>query len=225
MAKKVYNTEYVEDINNNLIKVYPLKIKYMREFMDSFILVSEEKDQDLALDLVVKCVFIAMQQFAPGLYETKEDVANSFDLKTLYKVLEFAAEIKTGKAEQASDSGEGTTWADIDLPTLEAEAFLTGIWKNFEELEESMSMPELTLLLSTKRDIEYQQKKFDAAMQGVNLDDETGKSDPWEEMKARVFSGGKAKDSTDILYYQGVNANKAGFGIGMGLDYEDFTKK
>jgi hypothetical protein len=225
MAKKVYNTDYVEDINNNLIKVCPLKIKYMREFMDSFVLVSEEKDQDLALDLVVKCVFIAMKQFAPNLYETKEDVANSFDLKTLYKVLEFAAEIKTNKNEKTSESTEGTTWADIDLPTLEAEAFLTGIWKNFEELEESMSMPELTLLLSTKRDIEYQQKKFDAAMQGVNLDDETGKSDPWEEMKARVFSGGKAKDSDDILYYQGVNANKAGFGIGMGLDYEDFTEK
>lgn len=225
MAKKVYNVGYVQDINDNIIKVSPLKIKYMRDFMDSFILVSAEQDQELALDLVVECVFIAMKQFAPNLYETKEDIANSFDLKTLYKILEFAAEIKTGKTEDNSKPEEGTTWADIDLPTLEAEAFLTGIWKNFEELEESMSMPELTLLLSTKRDIEYQQKKFDAAMQGVNLDDETGKSDPWEEMKARVFSGGKAKDSNDIMYYQGVNANKAGFGIGMGLDYEDFTKK
>lgn len=225
MAKKVYNVGYVQDINDNIIKVSPLKIKYMRDFMDSFILVSAEQDQELALDLVVECVFIAMKQFAPNLYKTKEDIANSFDLKTLYKILEFAAEIKTSKTEDSSSSEEGTTWADIDLPTLEAEAFLTGIWKNFEELEESMSMPELTLLLSTKRDIEYQQKKFDAAMQGVNLDDETGKSDPWEEMKARVFSGGKAKDSNDIMYYQGVNANKAGFGIGMGLDYEDFTKK
>ena len=99
MAKKVYNTDYVEDVNNNLIKVYPLKIKYMREFMDIFVLVSEEKDQDLALDLVVECVFIAMKQFAPGLYATKEEVANSFDLKTLYKILEFAAEIKTNKTK------------------------------------------------------------------------------------------------------------------------------
>jgi len=44
-------------------------------------------------------------------------------------------------------------------------------------------------------------------------------------MKARVFSGGKAQGSNDILAYQGANANKAGFGIGMGLDYEDLTKK
>ena len=40
-------------------------------------------------------------------------------------------------------------------------------------------------------------------------------------MKARVFSGGKATDSNDVLALQGVTAQKAGFGIGMGLDYGD----
>lgn len=39
-------------------------------------------------------------------------------------------------------------------------------------------------------------------------------------MKARVFSGGQASDSSDIVSLQGYNAEKAGFGIGMGLDYE-----
>ena len=38
-------------------------------------------------------------------------------------------------------------------------------------------------------------------------------------MKARVFSGGKAKDSNDILSLSGPNAQKAGFGIGDGLEY------
>jgi hypothetical protein len=225
MAKRVYKTGYIEDIHGNLISVSPLKIKYMRDFMDKFVLVSQAQDQEDALDLVIECVFISMKQFAPGVYPDKEAVANSFDLKTLYKILEFAAEIKTsGSESNEKESKDGTTWEDIDLPTLEAEAFLTGIWKNFEELEESISMPELTLLLSTKRDLEYQQKKFDAAMQGVNLDEETDKSDPWEDMKARVFSGGKAKDSNDIMSFQGPKAQKAGFGIGMGLDYEDLTK-
>ncbi len=45
----------------------------------------------------------------------------------------------------------------------------------------------------------------------------------WEDMKARVFSGGQTSDSNDVLSLQGVNAQKAGFGIGMGLDYEDLT--
>ncbi len=65
-------------------------------------------------------------------------------------------------------------------------------------------------------------------MQGVDLDEQSGKKkeeDPWEAMKARVFSGGKANDSNDILAYQGQNANKAGFGIGMGLGYEDLRQK
>jgi len=62
MAKKVYNTDYVEDINNNLIKVYPLKIKYMKEFMDSFILVSEEKAKELTSDHRQKCALIHMNK-------------------------------------------------------------------------------------------------------------------------------------------------------------------
>jgi hypothetical protein len=143
----------------------------------------------------------------------------------LYAILEYAAEIKASdKAQSVTEKSDGLTWSEIDLASLEAEAFLTGIWKNFEELEESISMPELTLLLSTKRDLEYQQKKFDAAMQGVNLDEETGESNAWEEMKARVFSKGKTSDSKDIVSFQGPKAQKAGFGIGMGLDYEDLTK-
>jgi hypothetical protein len=40
-------------------------------------------------------------------------------------------------------------------------------------------------------------------------------------MKARVFSRGATSDSSDVLSLQGQNAKRAGFGIGMGLDYED----
>lgn len=197
----------------------------MRDFMDIFIKVSEEEDQEKALDLVIECVYIAMKQFAPNKYKNKEEIGTNFDLKTLYAILEYAAEIKASdKAKAETEKSDGLTWSEIDLASLEAEAFLTGIWKNFEELEESISMPELTLLLSTKRDLEYQQKKFDAAMQGVNLDEETGESNAWEEMKARVFSKGKTSDSKDIISFQGPKAQKAGFGIGMGLDYEDLTK-
>jgi hypothetical protein len=39
-------------------------------------------------------------------------------------------------------------------------------------------------------------------------------------MKARVFSGGATDNPDDILALQGQNAQKAGFGIGMGLGYE-----
>ena len=79
-------------------------------------------------------------------------------------------------------------------------------------------------IISSKRELDYQEKKFFAAIQGVDLED-SGNEDrgqkEWENLKARVFSGGGTSDSNDVLSLQGQNAKKAGFGIGMGLDYED----
>ena len=102
--------------------------------------------------------------------------------------------------------------------------FLLGIWKDYSELEISISLPELFAIIASKRELDFQEKKFFAAIQGVDLE---GGSEPergqkeWENLKARVFSGGATSDSNDILALQGQNAKKAGFGIGMGLDYED----
>jgi hypothetical protein len=59
-------------------------------------------------------------------------------------------------------------------------------------------------------------------MQGVDLDKNSGGGNEWEDMKARVFSKGKTTDGNDILALQGINAERAGFGIGMGLDYETY---
>jgi hypothetical protein len=85
-------------------------------------------------------------------------------------------------------------------------------------------MPELVATIGSIRDLDYQEKKFLAAIQGVDLDGETNKDKgqkEWEDMKARVFSGGQTSDSNDVLSLQGANAQKVGFGIGMGLDYEN----
>ena len=117
------------------------------------------------------------------------------------------------------------SWEDLDLAKLESEVFLLGIWKDYMELEASLSMPELMATIAVIRDLDYQEKKFLAAIQGVDLDKNSGKQDEWENLKARVFSKGKTSDGNDVLALQGANAQKAGFGIGMGLDYEDLTKK
>lgn len=85
-------------------------------------------------------------------------------------------------------------------------------------------MPELIEVLVAKRKNDHEQRKFLAALQGVNLDESNGsgkKQTTFEDIKARVFSGGQAKDANDILALQGINAQQAGFGIGMGLDYVD----
>jgi translation initiation factor 1 (eIF-1/SUI1) len=86
-------------------------------------------------------------------------------------------------------------------------------------------MPELTATLTAIRERENNHNKFLAAIQGIDLDgsesQETKGQKEWEDIKARVFSGGTAKDSNDITSLQGINASQAGFGIGAGLSYDN----
>lgn len=223
MATSIYEKINFTFIDGTVVEAGPLKIKYLREFLDIFETIKEAKSDDESISVLVACCLVTMKQYAPHI-KTLEDVENNLDLPTIYKVIDIAAGIKINqKSEepvksQAIDSG--SSWETLDLAKLESEAFLIGIWKDYEELEESLSMPELTATIKIKRELDYSDKKFAAAMQGVDLDKNSKNSNEWEDMKARVFSGGKAVDGKDILALQGKNAEKAGFGIGMGLDYE-----
>lgn len=232
MATKIYSSANVMTVDGQEIYITPLKIKYLREFLDSFEHVKSAKDDEEAVSKIVECVRIAMKQYYPTM-STIEDIEDNFDLPTIYRILDISAGIRINQGDSdepestvANQAREGgSSWDNLDLARLESEAFLIGIWKDFEELETSLSMPELTAILEAKRENDYNDKKFMAAIQGIDLDKQTGKQNEWEEMKARVFSGGKAKDANDITALQGANAQKAGFGIGMGLGYEDLTKK
>jgi hypothetical protein len=223
MATKVYNTKKISLIDDRVITAAPLKIKYLREFLEVFETIKEAKTDDESISVLAHCALIAMQQYCPSI-KTIEDLEDSLDLPTIYEVIDIAAGIKINqKSEetvksQAVDSG--STWETLDLAKLESEVFLLGIWKDYDQLESSMSMQELTATLQIKRELDYNDKKFSAAMQGVDLDKNSGTGNEWEDMKARVFSKGATTDGRDILALQGSNAEKAGFGIGMGLDYE-----
>lgn len=102
---------------------------------------------------------------------------------------------------------------------------MLGIWKDFQELEDNLSMPELNAILKASRDKDYNERKFMAALQGVDLEDQTGDGESrdaakaFEDVKARVFSRGQAKNSDDILSLQGINGQQAGFSIGKEIDY------
>ena len=84
-------------------------------------------------------------------------------------------------------------------------------------------MPELVAILEAKSSQDYEEKKFLAALQGVNIDSSSSSNDKWEEMKARVYSKGSTSNPNDILALQGAAAKRAGFGIGEGLEYEVVT--
>jgi hypothetical protein len=228
MATEIYKTEIIELVDGTEIEIIPLKIKYLREFMNAFDAIRATRTDQEAILVLSECTRICMKQYYPEISKSIEDVEDHVDLPTIYKILNIAASIKIDKKseqpvkEQATESG--SSWDSLDLAKLETEAFLLGIWKDYQELEQSLSMAELIATISSKRELDYEEKKFLAAIQGVDLDKNSGSrrgQQEWEDLKARVFSGGKAKDGNDILALQGPAAEKAGFGIGMGLDYED----
>jgi len=229
MATEIYKIEKVKLIDGRELEITPLKIKYLREFMEVFNAIRVTKNDQEAILVLSECTRICMKQYCPSISDTIENLEDNIDLPTIYKVLGTAAGIKINKEseqpvkDQAEESG--STWDTLDLAKLESEAFLLGIWKDYQELELSMSMPELMATLSSKRELDYEEKKFMAAIQGVDLEQNSGGSrrgqQEWEDLKARVYSGGKARDGNDILALQGPAAEKAGFGIGMGIDYDD----
>jgi len=228
MATEIYKKGNVFLIDGIELEIIPLKIKYLREFMAAFAEMNNVKDDDDAIDVLTNCVRICMKQYYPKISKTIADIEDNINLPTIYQIVEFAAGIKINKKSEEPVKQQveksGATWDDLDLASLESEVFLLGIWKDYEELETNISMPELMAILESKRELEYQEKKFLAAIQGVDLDKNSGREKgqkEWEDMKARVFSKGATSDSNDVLALQGQNAVKAGFDIGMGLDYED----
>ena len=231
MATEIYKLGYINLIDGEELEISPLKIKYLRRLMDEFENVRASKDDYEAISALAVCAMHCMKQYKPEIATSIEEFENHINLNEIYRLLDLAAGIKINQdseepvKEQAEKSGE--TWDSLDLAKLESEVFLLGIWKDYQELETSLSMPELMSTLSVSRELDYSEKKFLAAIQGVDLDKNSGSEkgqNEWEDMKARVFSKGQTSDSNDVLSLQGVNAQKAGFGIGMGLDYENLIK-
>lgn len=227
MATKIYDAANVLLIDDTEVYITPLKIKYLRQVMDIFDnQIKGSKDQDQIINAIMECVLISMKQYYPKL-KTMDDVEDSIDMPTAYKIMEIGGGIKLVQSEddpeeqneQPQEFEADNSWDSFDLAKLEAEVFLLGIWKDYEELEVSLSMPELLETLRAKRESEYSERKFLAAIQGIDID-KNNKDNAWERMKAKVFSRGKTQDPNDIVALQGANAAKAGFGIGMGLSYE-----
>jgi hypothetical protein len=110
-----------------------------------------------------------------------------------------------------------------------AEVFLLGHWKDYDELESTLSMPELLLTLNASRRVKYRDYKFHAAMAGVSLpDDETAdkkvKTFADLQREASIRANGGDPESNDVLNLTGDFAAQEGFGIGIegGLNYNHY---
>ena len=226
MANTVYESDTIALLDGRQLYITPLKIHYLRDFMQKFSEISEKETEDEKLDILIECVAIAMKQYCPDIasYDCVED---TMDVASVYRVIEIGGGIsfkEKPEEDKPVPDTNGSSWDSLDLVNLESRAFLLGIWKDFYELETSISMPELIAILNVIGETDYAEKKFLAAIQGIDLDKESGKSrqDEWTAMKERVF-GQAQGDPKDVTSLRGQKAQEAGFGIGLGLNYEKIS--
>jgi hypothetical protein len=93
MSTTVHEQKELVLIDGTKIKVRPLKISLLRQFMKKFEgLAGVQNDNDKSMTLLIECVAIAMEQYKPDLADvTKlEDV---IDLPTVYQIVEAASGI------------------------------------------------------------------------------------------------------------------------------------
>lgn len=76
------------------VKVRPLKVSLLRKFMKKFEgLSTVQDDNDKSMTLLLECVQIAMEQYAPEKSESLEGLEDIIDLPTVYEIIEAASGI------------------------------------------------------------------------------------------------------------------------------------
>lgn len=109
---------------------------------------------------------------------------------------------------------------------MESEVFLLGQWKDYDELEETFSMPELLATLEAYRKMKWRDYRFQAAMQGVSLpEDADGKEvTSFEDVQKRALIRAQGGDPelNDVAQLRGAVAEHEGFGVEMegGMRYQ-----
>lgn len=95
MATTVFETVDMELMDGTKIKMRPLKISLLREFMKKFDTVVDVAASNVdSMDVLVECAMIAMKQYAPEVAEDREKFEDVADIKMVYKIIEVASGIK-----------------------------------------------------------------------------------------------------------------------------------
>lgn len=95
MATKVNEKLEISLMDGTKFDAKPLKISLLKPFMKKFAeLGAVAEDNEKSMDIMMDCVQIAMQQFAPALAADKKLIEENIDLPTVYKVIEAASGIQ-----------------------------------------------------------------------------------------------------------------------------------
>jgi hypothetical protein len=79
-------------LDGTTLKVRPLKISLLREFMKKFEGIAKVADSnDKSMDILMECVQIAMKQYNPEMAGDVKTLEDNLDLPTVYKIVEEAS--------------------------------------------------------------------------------------------------------------------------------------
>ena len=73
MATQIYSSKNIELLNGEKIEIVPVKIKYLRELMEEFQYIKNAKTDAEAIEVLIKCAYVAMKQYYPTA-QTLEEV-------------------------------------------------------------------------------------------------------------------------------------------------------
>jgi hypothetical protein len=106
MATSVYETTELELIDGTTIKMRPLKISLLRDFMTRFEDIAKVAENNAdSMDVLMDCVVVAMRQYSPELAEDPKALEDNLDLPMVYKIIEAASGIKFDDEGNAAATG------------------------------------------------------------------------------------------------------------------------
>lgn len=96
MATTINESKDIMLLDGTKIVARPLKISLLKEFMKTFDGIADvAEDNEKSLDVLLKCVSIALKQYSPE--SAEKDLEDILDLPTVYAIVEEASGIKLGE--------------------------------------------------------------------------------------------------------------------------------
>jgi inhibitor of KinA sporulation pathway (predicted exonuclease) len=97
MATTVNEAIEVTLVDGTKVAIRPLKISLLREFLKEFEGIADvASDNNKSMDVLMKCVQIAMKQYNPEMAADAKTLEDNLDLPTVYRIVEEASGIKLG---------------------------------------------------------------------------------------------------------------------------------
>lgn len=99
------------------------------------------------------------------------------------------------------------TWDDYDLASIEAQVMLLGIYKSFDELEDNLTIEEMTLMLKVHNEEKDSDRRFLAAVNGIKLDEGGDAGELFDQMQKEVeveleaAATGKSEEEIDLAAF------------------------